>query len=145
MTELSDMIGKELKKRGFRNLKTAAEFIGISPELLRITIHKEHVPKDNILIKIAKKLGLDEGALILAAHQQKVPADVKTFFLSPEEPKTWGRKRKFPLSEEQCNYLAKLMSVEEIQMVRQLRQVDEEAKQQIRDYIDHLYVTKRRG
>jgi hypothetical protein len=138
------MIRDALNKKGYRNLKDASKALGISPELLRVTINKGHMPKDKTLILIANKLGLERSVLILAAHQEKVPADVKGFFLSPSSTKVRrGGKRVFPLSEEQCNYLAKIMTTEEIQMLRKLRNVTPEAKTQIIGYVEFMFATKR--
>jgi hypothetical protein len=142
--KISDMIREALEKKGFRNLKDASKTLGISPELLRVTINKGHMPKDKTLILIANKLGLDKSVLILAAHQEKVPNEVKGFFLSPSQMKIRrGGKRVFPLSEEQCNYLAKIMTSEEIGMLRKFRQVSEEAKIQIAGFVDFMFDTKK--
>ncbi len=141
---ISDAIKQKLEKKGFRNLRDASKFLGVSTELLRRTLNKKHIPKDKILILMAKKLGLDHTALILAAHQEKVPPEVKTFFLSPVPAKAWRVKRKFPLSQEQCEYLAKIMTVGEIQMVRKFRQTSDEGKTQIIGYIDYMFATKRK-
>jgi hypothetical protein len=141
--KISDMIRQALEKKGFKNLKDASKVLGISPELLRVTINKSHIPKDKTLIMIANKLGLDKSVLILSAHQEKVPAEVKGFFLSPSTTKYRRGKRKFPLSEEQINYLEKILSIEEIMMLRKYRQVSEEAKTQINGYIDFMYASKR--
>jgi hypothetical protein len=143
--KISDMIRQALEKKGFRNLKDASKVLGISPELLRVTINKGHIPKDKTLIMIANKLGLDRSVLILGAHQEKVPDEVKGFFLSPSQPKFRRGKRKFPLSEEQCNYLEKIMSTDEIMMLRKFRQVSEEAKTQIVGYVDYMFASKRSG
>jgi hypothetical protein len=142
--KISDMIREAMEKKGFQTLKEASRTIGISPELLRVTINKGHMPKDNTLIQIADKLDMDKAILILAAHQQKVPAEVKGFFLSPTHAKLRrGGKRVFPLSEEQCNYLAKIMKPEEIQLIRKFRQVSEEGKTQILGYVDFMFATRR--
>jgi hypothetical protein len=145
MTKISETIKQALEKKGFRNLKDAAKALGISPELLRVTINKGHVPKDNTLSIIANKLGLDESSLILAAHQEKVPEAVRGFFLSPSETKERQEKRLFPLSQEQCDYLGKILRPEEIQIVRQLRQVSDEGKTQIVGYVDYTFATKRKS
>jgi hypothetical protein len=142
--KIADIIREALEKKGFRNLKDASKALGISPELLRVTINKGHMPKDKTLIQIANKLGLDKSVLILTAHQQKVPAEVKGFFLSPTQTKFKRGKRIFPLSEEQCNYLAKIMTADEIQMLRKFRQVTEEAKIQIIGFVDFMYGTKKK-
>jgi hypothetical protein len=141
--KITDIIKQEIKKRGFRNLKDASSVLGISPELLRVIVNKGHIPKDKTLKIIAAKLGLDESELILAAHQEKVPDEVKGFFLSPVQSKFREGKRVYPLSQEQCDYLEKIMSNEEVQIVRKFRQVSEEAKTQIIGYVDYMFVTKR--
>jgi len=141
--KISDMIRQALEKKGFKNLKDASKVMGISPELLRVTINKGHIPKDKTLIMIANKLGLDKSVLILSAHQEKVPAEVKGFFLSPSTTKYRRGKRKYPLSEEQINYLEKILSIEEIMMLRKYRQVSEDAKTQINGYVDFMFASKR--
>ena len=141
--KISDMIRQALEKKGFKNLKDASKVLGISPELLRVTINKGHIPKDKTLIMVANKLGLDKSVLILSAHQEKVPAEVKGFFLSPSTTKYRRGKRRYPLSEEQINYLEKILSIEEIMMLRKYRQVSEEAKTQINGYVDFMFASKR--
>ena len=141
--KISDIIKDALEKKGYRNLKDASKVLGISTELLRVIVNKGHIPKDKTLAAIAGRLGLDKSMLILAAHQEKVPADVKGFFLSPSHAKFRRGKRKFPLSEEQINYLEKIISIEEIQMLRKMRQVSGEAKEQVGAYVDFMYASKR--
>lgn len=141
--KIADMIRQALEKKGFKNLKDASKVLGISPELLRVTINKSHIPKDKTLMMIATKLNLDKSLLILAAHQEKVPAEVKGFFLSPSQAKFKRGKRKYPLSEEQINYLEKIMSIDEIMMLRKFRQVSEEARTQIAGYVDFMFASKR--
>jgi len=137
------MIRQALEKKGFKNLKDASKVLGISPELLRVTINKGHIPKDKTLIMIATKLGLEKSVLILAAHQEKVPDEVKGFFLSPSQAKIKRGKRKYPLSEEQINYLEKILSIDEIMMLRKFRQVSDEARVQITGYVDFMFASKR--
>jgi hypothetical protein len=144
MMKISDTIKQALEKRGFRNLKDAARTLAISPELLRVTINRGHVPKDSTLSKIANKLGLDSSVLILAAHQEKVPDAVKGFFLSPSQTEVRKEKRVFPLSQEQCDYLGKILRPEEIQLVRQFRQISEEGKTQIIGYVGYTFAIKRK-
>lgn len=143
--KISDVIRQALEKKGFKNLKDASKVLGISPELLRVTINKGHIPKDKTLIVIANKLNLDKSMLILAAHQEKVPDEVKGFFLSPSQAKFKRGKRKYPLSEEQTNYLEKILSTEEIMMLRKLRLVSDEALVQISGYIDYMFGSKRKA
>jgi hypothetical protein len=137
------MIRQALEKKGFKNLKDASKVLGISPELLRVTINKGHIPKDKTLMMIAGKLGLDKSVLILSAHQEKVPDEVKGYFLSPSQAKIKRGKRKYPLSEEQINYLEKILSIDEIMMLRKFRQVSDEARVQIAGYVDFMFASKR--
>jgi len=141
--KISEMIRQALEKKGFKNLKDASKVLGISPELLRVTINKGHIPKDKTLMMIANKLGIDKSVLILAAHQEKVPDEVKGFFLSPSQAKIKRGKRKFPLSEEQINYLEKILSIDELMMLRKFRQVSDEARVQIAGYVDFMFASKR--
>jgi hypothetical protein len=141
--KIADMIRQALEKKGFKNLKDASKVLGISPELLRVTINKGHIPKDKTLMVIASKLNLDKAVLILTAHQEKVPAEVRGFFLSPSQAKFRRGKRKYPLSEEQINYLEKILSIDEIMMMRKYRQVSDEARVQIDGYIEFMFSSKR--
>jgi hypothetical protein len=141
--KIAEMIKKALEKKGFKNLKDASKVLGISPELLRVTINKGHIPKDNTLTIIAKKLNLDMSTLVLAAHQQKVPDEVKGFFLTPSQATFNRGKRKYPLSEEQTTYLEKVLNIDEIMMLRKFRQVTDEARMQIAGYVDFMYGSKR--
>jgi len=143
--KLSDIIRQAVEIKGYRNLKDASKALGISPEILRVIMNGRHIPKDKTLSIIAGRLGLDAPTLILAAHQEKVPVEVKGYFLSPSQSNLKHGKRIFPLSQEQCDYLAKIMSPVEIQMVRKFRQVSEEAKNQIVGYIDYMFTQKRGG
>lgn len=141
--KIADIIKQALEKKGFKNLKDASRVLGISPELLRVTINKGHIPKDKTLMLIANKLNLDKSVVILAAHQQKVPAEVKGFFLSPAKPKYKTGKRRYPLSEEQIIYLEKILTMEEIQMLRKYRQISDDARTQISGYFEYLFANKR--
>jgi hypothetical protein len=141
--KIADIIKDALEKKGFRNLKDASKVLGISTELLRVIVNKGHLPKDKTLSSIAVRLGLDKSMLILAAHQEKVPAEVKGFFLSPSHAKFRRGKRKLPLSEEQINYLEKIITDEELQMLRKMRQVSDEARVQIDAYMNFMYASKR--
>jgi hypothetical protein len=143
--KLAEMIRTALDKKGFNNLKDASKVLGISPELLRVTINKGHIPKDNTLIMIAKKLKLDMSTLVLAAHQEKVPNEVKGFFLTPSQGKLNRGKRKYPLSEEQTEYLEKILNIDEIMMLRKFRQVTDEARIQIAGYVDYMHASKSGG
>ncbi len=141
--KIAEMIRQALEKKGFKNLKDASKVLGISPELLRVTINKGHIPKDKTLMMIASKLNLDKSVLVLAAHQEKVPAEVKGFFLSPSQVKLRRGKRRYPLSEEQISYLEKILTMDEIMLLRKFRQVTEVGRTQITGYIDFMFASKR--
>lgn len=141
--KISEIIKKALDKKGFKNFKDASKVLGISPELLRVTINKGHIPKDNTLTIIAKKLNLDMSTLVLAAHQEKVPDELKGFFLTPSQAKFNRGKRKYPLSEEQTTYLEKVLNIDEVMMLRKFRQLTDEARIQIAGYVDFMYGSKR--
>jgi len=141
---VADMIRQALEKKGYRNLKDASKDLGISPELLRVALNKGHIPKDKTLILIAGKLGLDTSTLILAAHQEKVPEEVKGFFLTPSIKKSMQGRRVAPLSAEQCDYLEKVMVADEIQLMRKYRQFAPDAKTQLRGYVDYMFSSKRK-
>ncbi|HSQ78760.1 MAG TPA: hypothetical protein VLN91_07695 [Nitrospirota bacterium] len=143
--KVADLIKQALEQKGLPVLrpKEAATALGISVELLRLILAKGHVPKDKTLGKIAGKLGMNASSLVLAAHQERVPVEMKGYFLSAAAEKPWRKKRVFPLSEEQCNYLQKIMSPGEIQLVRKLRQVPEEAQASVAVYVDYVYASKR--
>jgi hypothetical protein len=141
--KISEIIRVAVEKKGYKTLKQASAALGISPELLRVIINKGHVPKDNTLMMIAKKLNLEMNVLVLAAHQEKVPDELKGFFLTPSQATFKRGKRKFPLSEEQTTYLSKILSVDEIMMLRKFRQVTDEARLQIAGYIDFTFASKK--
>lgn len=136
---LAEIVQRELKKRGVGSLKEASRLLGISPELIRVIVTKGHVPKDRTLRIIAQKLDLELSSLVLTAHKQKLPGDVKGLFLSPAPGDAGKAKRKFPLSQEQCAYLSHVITIDEIQLVRKYRQLSDEAKIQSRGYIEYMY------
>lgn len=140
---VAEMIKQAMKQKGFRNMRSAAKTLGISSELLRLTINKGHLPKDSILEMIADKFGMDRSALLLAAHQEKFPVDVKGYFLSPSKLKKYEKKRVWPLSEEQCSYLEKILSEPEIQVIRKLRQLPTDEKAHVEGYLNYTWATKK--
>ncbi len=142
---VAEMIKRALVQHGFPNIKQAAVALGVSRELLRVTITLGHIPKDAVLGKIAYGLGLDRGELVLAAHQEKVPVEVKGYFLNPAKRRSWQEKRVWPLSDDQCDYLSKVLNDTEIQILRKLRQIsDHQARVQIAGYVDYTWETKRK-
>ena len=84
--------------------------------------------------------------LIMAAHQEKVPVELKGYFLSPSPTETHYRsgKRTFPLSAEQCAYLGKIMSPAEIQLLRIFRQFPDDAQKQFTGYAEYLFAMQRK-
>jgi len=141
--KVAEMIKRGLEQNGLLTRKDAAKSLGISPELLRLTVYGRHIPKDAILAKIADKLGLNSAELILAAHRDKVPIEVKGYFLSAAKRKKYPKMRVWPLSEEQCDHLVKVLNETEIQMVRMFRQIPDEDKAQIVGYLTYTWATKR--
>jgi DNA-binding MarR family transcriptional regulator len=141
--KVAEKIKRALEHKGLRTRKEAAKALGISSELLRITVYRGHIPKDSVLGKIADKLGLDRTELILAAHKEKVPIEAKGYFLSAARRKSYPRKRVWPLSEEQCDHLARVLDETEIQIIRMFRQIPDEAKSQIVGYLSFTWATKR--
>ncbi len=98
-----------LEQKGYRNW-APAKTLGISLELLRLTVKRGHIPKDSILEKIADKLGLDRTALLLAAHKEKFPVEVKGYFLSPSKKIKYEKRRVWPLSESTAAICENLIS-----------------------------------
>lgn len=142
---ISDILRLELDKRGLQNLIEAARFLGVSTELMRVTLNGKHIPKDSTLAKIAAKLGLNASLLVLTAHRQKLPQDVQGLFLAPVQmtESKLLKRRKWPLSQEQCEYLSALMSNEEIQLIRKYRQLHDEQKTQLLGYIHYRFTLAR--
>lgn len=142
---VADLIKQALEQKGLpvEKPRKASKSLGVSAELLRLILVKGYVPKDKTLALIADRLGMNASALILAAHQERVPLEMKGYFLSAVPEQSWRRKRVFPLSEEQCLYLEKIMSPDEIQIVRKLRQVPGEAHVQVMGYVDYMFASKR--
>jgi hypothetical protein len=67
---------------------------------------------------------------------------VQGYFLSPTAQKAYSMKRKWPLSEEQCGYLVKVLNEEEIQLIRKFRQLPPGAMGQITGYLDYTWALK---
>jgi len=61
--KLSDLLRQELAKRGLTSYTKSARFLGVSVEFVRMTLQKQHVPKDKKLITIAERLGIDATPL----------------------------------------------------------------------------------
>ncbi len=143
--ELSQLIKQVMKKRGLENEKLAARRMGVSIEILRDILRDNHVPKDRTLLKIARGLGIDPSPLIMAAVRLRLPRDLGDFMLPVGQPANgdWSHKRKWPLSQEQCEYLARIMNSHEIQFLRKYRQLSDAEKNQIVGYVNYTFDTKR--
>ena len=141
--KIAGMIKDALDAKGYKNLKSAAKALGISQELLRVIVNKGHIPKDTTLARIAKKLNLEMPSLVLAAHQERVPTEMKGFFLMPSPGRGGRHQRKYPLSEEQTAFLRQILSVDEIMLLRKIRQVNDTARSQISGFVDFMYANKR--
>jgi transcriptional regulator with XRE-family HTH domain len=143
--KIADLIKQELQNRGLTTITSAARSLGVSPELLRRIVNMDHIPRDRMLAKIARGLGMDPAGLILAAHRQQLPGELCVFTLTPAPPTgcVWQEKRKWPLSQEQCEYLAKVMQPHEIQLLRKYRQLSPEEKAQAIGYLNYMFATKR--
>ena len=143
--DLSSLIKQELDKRGLANIKAAAELTGVSTELVRRVMRDGYVPKDRTLAQIARALGLDPTVLILAAHQKKMPQELRGALLPIAEPSRgdWEHKRKWPLSQEQCEYLESVLQPYEIQFIRKYRQLTADAQQQATGFMEYMFATQR--
>lgn len=144
---VSGIIKEELDKRGLAATRSAAQFVGVSTELLRRIVSQDHIPKDRTLVTIARKLDMDPAVLILAAHRQQLPRELCNFTLTPASVKAsgglWQIKRKWPLSEEQCKYLSQVLKPHEIQLLRKYRQLSAEEKIQATGYVNYMFATRR--
>jgi transcriptional regulator with XRE-family HTH domain len=140
--KLSDILREELSKRNLTSYKEAARFLGLSPKLLGTIMRGGHLPKQKNLIKIAERLGIEASVLIFDAQKQLLPPDLQAYLLKPTDvpPK---HKRIWPLSHEQCDYLARIMRPEEIQLIRKYRQFAYEAKVETRGFIHYMFSTQR--
>ncbi len=143
--DLSTLIRLELDKRGIRTLKEAGSYLGVSTETIRLMLNRGHSPKDKTLLRFARVLGLDPSLLLTASHRQRLPAELRDEMLSVASPPggQWEKKRKWPLSQEQCDYLGRVMQPHEIQFIRKYRQLNAESKQQTVGYVEYMFATCR--
>ncbi len=143
--ELSRLIKEEMKKRGLKDEQLTAGRLGVSYEVLRQILRDNHIPKNRTLLQIARGLDIDPSILIMAAVRERLPRNLGEFMLTVEHPPSgdWERKRKWPLSQEQCAYLSRLMNSQEIQLVRKYRQLSSDEKSQVVGYINYEFETKR--
>jgi transcriptional regulator with XRE-family HTH domain len=143
--KLSTLLRQELEQRGIHTLREAAVLFGISVELVRGILNRNRIPKDKTLLKISRALALDPSTIIRAAHRQKLPREAREFLLAPESPRgiDWARKRKWPLSHEQCEYLGAIMKLDEIQLIRKFRQFSDVEKIQAIGYLNYHFANNR--
>jgi transcriptional regulator with XRE-family HTH domain len=143
--ELSRLIRRELDKGGVKTLEQTAAAMGVSKELARSILSGGHIPKDRTLIKIAHALGLEPTILILSGHRHKLPLELREEMLPVALPSggSWEKKRKWPLSQEQCDYLGAVMRPDEIQFIRKCRQLTPEERIQLAGYVNFMFATCR--
>jgi transcriptional regulator with XRE-family HTH domain len=143
--QLAALIRQELEKRNIRTIKKAAQVLAISTESARLILNKGRIPKDRTLIRIAGALGLEPEILIMAGHRQKLPPELRGNILPIETPAggEWKQKRKWPLSQEQSEYLGKILKPHEIQLIRKCRQLSPEEMHHAIAYIHYMFATKR--
>ncbi len=140
--KLRELVQQTIEAQGITTFKAAAKKAGVSTESLRTFLNAGRMPKDNTLIKIAKGLGLDQNLVILAAHREKLSGVSSDNFLIPMV-NGYEKKRKWPLSQEQCQYLEKILHQPEIQLIRKYRQVSTEGQVQIKGYVDFMFMSHR--
>lgn len=128
--KLSTLIRREMNLRGIKTIKQAAQLLGVSTELVRSILNNRRIPKDGTLLKMAEALAMDPAVLLVPSHLQKMPRKLRTEVLPVAPPSNfdWEHKRKWPLSQEQCDYLGRVLQPAEIQLVRKCRQLTEEEK-----------------
>jgi len=143
--KLSTVLRRALEERNIKTITHAAAVFGISQESVRLILYRGRIPKDSTLIRIADSLGLDPSVLLTAAHRQKIPRELRQHMLPVAPPKQgdWTQKRKWPLSQEQCEYLDKELKPHEIQLIRKCRQLTSEEKQNVISYIDFQFASNR--
>jgi transcriptional regulator with XRE-family HTH domain len=139
--KLSALIRQELEKRGIRTVREAAQFLRVSSETVRLMLNRGRIPKDRVLVAIANKLEIDPAVLLLTAHRERLPRTMQSYFLMPAPPARgdWARKRRWPLSQEQCEYLGRIMTGQEIQLLRMYRQLTPERMQEAVGFMTYLF------
>lgn len=139
--KLSTLIRREMNLRGIKTIKQAAQLLGVSTELARSILKNSRIPKDGTLLKMAEALGLDPAVLLVPSHLQKMPRKLRAEVLPVAPPSNfdWIRKRKWPLSQEQCDYLGRVLQPAEIQLIRKCRQLTEEEKGSAVAYVGYLF------
>jgi hypothetical protein len=142
--KLREIIQQAIEMQGIATIKGAAKKAGVSTECMRmvLSVHTTHIPKDNTLIKMSKNLGLDPQMVILAAHRGILSEIDDDSFLAPIAG-GYEKKRVWPLSQEQCHYLEKILLSTEIQLIRKYRQVATEGQVQIKGYVDFMFTSHR--
>ena len=87
---MTETFGAYVKKlRGDRTKKDLARDAGFTAEYIRIIEDENKIPSQDILVKLAKALGVGEKELVFRALQEKAPAEAKDFFQAspPSHPK----------------------------------------------------------
>jgi hypothetical protein len=137
-----EILWDNLNKQGVRTITAAAKKAGISGEAARMYLNLNRIPKDRTITKIAKRLKIDPRILMVAAHRDRIKDFAEDHVLEPVAS-TFEKNRIWPLSQEQCDYLAKVMLPAEIQLIRKYRQISAEGQSYIRGCIDFFFVQHR--
>jgi plasmid maintenance system antidote protein VapI len=144
---LADILKREFSKRNIDTIRDAARFLGTNYETVRLLLNNVRAPKDAVLARFAKKLGIDPTVLLLTAHRERLPREMQAYFLMPVAPAPggWERRRRWPLSQEQCDYLGRILTSREIQLIRMCRQMTPEKMQDAFGYLTYLFERSRSG
>jgi hypothetical protein len=137
------MVQQSIEMRGLRSIKDIEKKTGVSRECVRSLLKYNRIPKDNTLVKIAKGLGMDETLVMLEAHKERLRGMAADYLLEPAAGK-YEKKRVWPLSQEQCEYLGRIINPGEIQLMRKYLQVSSERQIQIRGYVDYIFASHRK-
>lgn len=76
---MASLLRGAISQLGFKDVKECARSIKVPYDLLNKVLGG-HLPKDAQLADYARKLGLDERELLLAAYREKAPDAVKPYF-----------------------------------------------------------------
>jgi len=75
------MLREAIARNGYKDVKECARAIKVPYDLFNKVVGG-HLPKDAQLLEYAKKLGIDNRELILAAYREKAPDEMKKYFNS---------------------------------------------------------------
>ncbi len=81
--ELAKFLKKRFAKMGISTYAEAASITGVSADYISKIIRGIRVPEDQIIIKLAQGLEVDEGELLMLAKKDKAPDRLKRYFERP--------------------------------------------------------------